>query len=256
MKVWHAFDRKSYKVLSFIGVVGSDDGHDMITAVSSLFTALWPVVRPLTVSLYMAAKQPGSSVFDKNIQVPVKSWYLYEMDPPARVDISKYTESELANQSDRRREGIPELTPQALTDWLTRAYAQQLPEGYVPILRSLDMNHARACLLQDQEPHIELAYRWGHGSCCEIYSIPVEKREDGFWVSGPIRGMTNLNHPPIAIELYTYEEFRNIDLSIQIFWSPWIEEGSAEEDLLWDCLCELEKRGWKLMDSDTVFMAW
>ncbi len=246
MKIWRAFDIESRRDWSFTRRVDSDDCHDMITAVSSLFTALWPVVRPLEVSLYMAAKQRGFSIIDKNIPVPVERWYLYEMDPPARVSQVRPIGSWDSE------EAIPELTPQALTDWLTRSHAQQLVEGYVPVLHSLHMNDTRACLLQDQEPHIELAYYWGHGSCCEIYAVPVEKREDGFWVSGPIRGLTNLSDPPIAIELWIYHDqpdyLAELALSIWIYWSPWIEAGSAEEDLLLDCLCKLEKHGWKLVD--------
>ena len=79
-------------------------------------------------------------------------------------------------------ETVPQLTPQALADWLARANTQQLVEGYVPVLHILHMYYTRARLLEYEQSSAELAW---YGS--EMYTIPVEKREDGLWVSGPMR---------------------------------------------------------------------
>lgn len=237
MKPWrYLYLDKSEERLHFIRWIESDDCHEMITAVNSVFTALWEVMRPLEVNLTIAAKQRGSSIIDKKIPVPVSSWYLYEMYFPARVELARGMDPSTYN------EGIPELTPQALTDWLTRAHAQQLPEGYVPRLTNLYVNSTRARLLQDQEPYAELTWR------CDTNAIPVEKREDGLWVSGPMQeGM--IMHPPITIELSTYQVHpdypEELLLNISVNWSPWIEAGSAEEELFLACLLELEKHGWE-----------
>ena len=224
MKIWHALDEESNERLNFIRWMESDDPHELITAANTVFTALWPVVQPLEVSLTIAAKQRGSSIIDENIPVPVSSWYLYEMYPSAHlarvrlVDPSTYSE------------GFPELTPQVLTDWLTRAHAQQLPEGYVPRLSTLYVCSTRAHLLQDQEPYAELAWRW------DINAIPVEKREDGFWVSRPMQEGI-IMYPPIKIELWTsqdHPDYPELALYISVYWSPWIEAGSAEAEAVED----------------------
>jgi hypothetical protein len=137
--------------------------------------------------------------------------------------------------SDYSEEAIPELTLQTLADWLARAHAQQLPEGYVPVLSALNMHHTRARLLEDQAPSAELAL----GS--QTYTIPVEKREDGLWVSGPIR--KKMIKAPIDITFWTL--YGRLTLDIWVYWSLWSEAGTAEAELLRACLLELEKQGWE-----------
>jgi hypothetical protein len=156
------------------------------------------------------------------------------MSPPAHVDIPKWGKSDWADPSPYSEEEIPELTLQALADWLARAHAQQLPEGYFPVLETLRTHALRARLLGYQEPYAELA--WGS----QTYTVPVEKREDRLWVSGPMRKI--IVNPPIEIELFY--DFGRLDLDIWIYWSQWIDAGSAEAELLRTCLHELEKQGW------------
>jgi hypothetical protein len=245
MKPWYYLpdsDSKSGKRLSFIRGMESDDSHELITVANTVFAALWPVVRPLSVDLTIAARQLDPPVIDKEIPVPVSNWRLYERYPPVHVTIPKWAELEWANPSYYREEEISELTPQALADWSARAHIQQLPEGYVPILGSLHMNYTRARILQDQEPYAELAWRWSQYRSWEICAVPVEKREDGFWVSGPMREGMIMN-PPIAIDLSTCEGDLKLDISVN--WSPWVEAGSEEAELLKSCLRELEKQGWE-----------
>jgi hypothetical protein len=121
-----------------------------------------------------------------------------------------------------------------LADWLERAHAQQLPEGYVPALDTLYVYYTRARLLEDQEP-IQLALG------PETYTLPLEPREDGLWVAGPMRG--TLIHPPISWKLVNTDG--RLDLEIDMGWSAWIETGSAEAELFMRCLHELEKQGWQ-----------
>jgi hypothetical protein len=128
------------------------------------------------------------------------------------------------------------LTPQALADWLARANTQQLVEGYVPVLHILHMYYTRARLLEYEQSSAELAW---YGS--KMYTIPVEKREDGLWVSGPMRD--TMIDPPIKIELVNFDGM--LGLNIYVCWSPWVETGSAEAELWRICLRELEKQGWK-----------
>ena len=97
------------------------------------------------------------------------------------------------------------------------------------------MYSARARLLEDPGPSAELVLG------PETYAIPVEKREDGLWVSGPMR--ESVTSPPIKIELDNDHGIQ--ELEITVYWSPWIETGSAEAELLRACLHELEKHGWE-----------
>ena len=231
MKLWrYLSDSKERDRLHFFSFVESDDSRELMAAATTVFTALWPVVRPLSLTLQMAAWPHDSICIDSKIPVPISYWHLYEMSPPAHVAIPGWIDP-----SKDSEEAIPELTLQALADWLARAHAQQLPEGYFSVLETLRMHASRACLLEDQEPYAELTKHQNTSV------IPVEKREDGFWVSGPVReGM--VIHPPIEIELFY--DYGRLDLEISVYWSPWIEAGFAEAELLKSCLQELEKDGW------------
>jgi hypothetical protein len=78
--------------------------------------------------------------------------------------------------------------------------------------------------------------------------VPVEKREDGLWVSGP--WWESVSDPPIEIELCHTDCLNDADceqqiLTITINWSPWVEAGWAEAELFKNCLHELEKHGWE-----------
>jgi hypothetical protein len=235
MKSWHYLpDSKERERLHFFRFVEGDDACELMAAANTIFPALWPVARPLSVTLLIVArscKQPFNILYIPSL---VRTWHLREVEVPAHVAVTALVKA--SGPSQHSEEAKHGLTPQALTDWLARAHAQQLPEGYVPILDRLCMDCTRARLLQDREPYAELA------SGMVTYAVPVEKREDGFWVSGPMREGKVLD-PPIEVELVSDQGVQN--LYISVYWSPWIEAGSAEAELLKSCLQELEKQGWE-----------
>jgi hypothetical protein len=237
MKMWHYLPDALEDRLSFVRFVESEvDFNEPIAIANTIFTVLWPVMQPLSVTLEMAARPREFPFIERDIPVPVRSWHLLGMGVPAHIAIAKWAEWERIDPSEYSEETIPELTPQALADWLARAHAQQLTEGYIPVLDTLEIHYTRARLLENQEPYAELA--WGS----ETYAVPVEKREDGLWVSGPIR-KTMINHPPIEISLVNFHG--RLGLRIAVYWSPWFEVGSAEAGLLRTCLLELENQGWE-----------
>ena len=207
------------------------DFNEPIAIANTIFTALWPVVQPLSVTIEMAARSREFPFIEYKIPIPVSTWHLCEIDIPAHISVSAWVER-LDSHSE---EAVPQLTPQALADWLARANAQQLVDGYVPVLHILHMYYTRVRLLEYEQPYAELA--WGS----EMYTIPVEKRKDGLWVSGPMRD--TMIDPPIKIELVNFHG--RLGLDIYVCWSPWVETGSAEAELLRTCLRELEKQGWK-----------
>ena len=99
------------------------------------------------------------------------------------------------------------------------------------------MHTTRARLLEDQGPYVELVWEGALGT----FFIPVEKRENGFWVSGPMRD--TLAKAPIDITFWRL--YGRLTLDIWVYWSLWSEAGAAEAELLRTCLLELEKQGWK-----------
>jgi hypothetical protein len=230
MKIWKNLPSQE-KYWYFVRFLESEvNFHEqLMDATSGVFTALWPVVQPLSVTLEMAGSR--DLPFLEHVPVPVSTWHLREVEVPAHVPVNARVEV-LGKHSE---EAVPELTPQVLADWLARAHAQQLPEGSVPVLYALHVYYTRARLLEYQEPCAELAFG------PQTYTLPVEQRKDGLWVAGPMR-RTMIN-PPIRWKLVN--DSGRLDLEIEIGWSAWVETGSAEAELWLTCLQELEKQGWK-----------
>ena len=235
MKKWHyltdAFEVSRSHLARFIE--GDDvSSSELVAAANAVFGALWPVVRPLSVSMKMAAWEQGFFWIDPKVPVPISYWHLREMHPLTCVVMPEWIDPHKDCE-----EAIPELTLQALADWLACAHAQQLPEGYFPVLETLNVHASRVRLLEDPGPYAELVY---YGP--QAHSIPIEKREDGLWVSGPRQGMGR--NPPIEIEL-CYVIGGRLHLDVTVYWSPWFEAEFAEAELLKTCLRELEKQGWE-----------
>ncbi len=235
MKIWRYLPDALEDCLSFVRFVKSEvDFNELIAVANAVFAAVWPVVRPLSVTVEMAARSPREfPCIENEIPVPIRDWHLCEASIPDYI-VAPWTQSFWQNKPGKKE--VPELTLPALADWLARAHAQQLPEGYVPVLHTLEMHSARARLLEYPKPYAELA--WGS----QTYTIPVEKREDELWVSGPMR-KAMIKHPPIEITLTNFHG--RLGLYIPVYWSPWIETGSKEAELLRSCLHELEKQGWE-----------
>ena len=219
--------------MRFVRVVESVNFNGPMAAANAVFTALWPVARPLTVYLTIVARLHDFSFIIYKVPVPVSEWILREMYLPNHVAIPSWVACFKPNEPGE--EEVPELTLPALADWLTCAHAQQLPEGYIPVLHTLEVRCTRARLLEYQKPYGELALG------PQTYTIPVEKRDNGLWVSGPTPEA--MGNAPIEISLENVDGRLGLDISV--YWSPWIEKGSGEAELLRICLHELEKQGWE-----------
>jgi hypothetical protein len=231
MKIWKNLRSRS-QYWSFVRFLESEvNFHEqMMDALNGVFTALWPVVQPLSVTLEMAALREFPFL-ELDIPLPVSTWHLREVEIPAHVPVNAYVKV----PGKHSEETTPELTLQVLADWLACAHAQQLPEGYVPAFYVLHVYYTRARLLEYEKPCAELAFG------PKTYTLPVEQRKDGLWVAGPMRG--TIINPPIRWDLVNNDG--RLGLEISIGWSPWVETGSAEAELLITCLHELEKQGWE-----------
>ncbi len=234
MKVWHNLPAPGKCWLFVRSAESKFDANGPMIAANTVITALWPVVQPLSVTLELAARSPNRRLHELYIPGVVFTWHLREEEIPAHVAVTALFKA--TNPSQHSEETRRKLTPQALADWLARAHAQQLPEEYHALaLDRLRMPFTRARLLECQEPSAELVYG------PQTYAIPVEKHEDGLWVSGPMP--YTIIDAPIKVHMVNWDG--RLELRICVHWSPWVETGSAEARLLRTCLHELEKQGWE-----------
>ena len=234
MKVWQSLPVPGKCWLFVRSEEGKFDANGPMRAANTAIAALWPVVQPLSVTLELAARSPNRRLDELYIPGVVFSWHLREEEIPAHMAVTAVFKA--TNPSQHSEETRRKLTPQVLADWLAHAHAQQLPEEYQTlVLDRLRMYFTRARLLECQEPSAELVYG------PQTYALPVEKHEDGLWVSGPMP--YTIIDAPIKVHMVNWDG--RLGLRIFVGWSPWIEAGSAEAELLKTCLHELEKHGWE-----------
>jgi hypothetical protein len=224
-KCWH-----------FFHIVESEVAYnEPIEATLAACSAVWPIMRPLSVTLHMAARSRELPYIELAIQVPATTWHLRELDIPGHVPVAARIQGR-----GHREQAVGELTLEELSLWIASAHDQQLPDGYVPVLYGLEMHYMRARVID--LPDRLATLRYGP----EQYTVPVERRADGLWVSGPIRDtMTN---PPIKLNVENNDS--QLLLDICAGWSPWIEARSPEAALLQSCLHDLVSHGWDDASSE------
>src|SRR5689334_22718715 len=64
-----------------------DDFNEPIALANTVFTALWPVVQPLSVTIEMEARSREFPVIEYEIPLPVSTWHLREVDVPAHIAV-------------------------------------------------------------------------------------------------------------------------------------------------------------------------
>ena len=106
------------------------DFNEPIAIANTVLATLWPVVQPISVTLEMEARLREFPFIEYEIPVPISTWHLRDMEAPAHVTCYAWVKA-LGGHSE---EAVPQLTQQALADWLACAHKQQLVEGYVPVL--------------------------------------------------------------------------------------------------------------------------
>src|SRR5690242_17722991 len=89
MKVWKHLPSQS-QYWNFVRLIESEVNfyEQMMDAINGVFTALWPVVQPLSVTLQMAAMSRELLALEFDIPVPVSTWHLREVEVPAHVPVN------------------------------------------------------------------------------------------------------------------------------------------------------------------------
>lgn len=214
----------------FIRIVASEtDFREPAAVALAACTALWPVVQPLSVTVEMAARTREWPYIELDIALPASTWHLREVNVPAHVAVAARVQG-----SGHREETTPALTLARLEQLLTQAGAQELVEGYAPVLYSLALHYTRARVVDEQATMAEVTYG------PETYAIPIERRVDGLWVAGPIRDA--MFNPPIKVMLENNDG--RLALTVCAGWSPWVTAGLAEATLFATCLQALVRQGW------------
>lgn len=138
-----------------------------------------------------------------------------------------------------------ELSPAAIREWLYQIINSQKdpsPE-HMLVLEGLTVRCSRARLIEEERWDGKEAFplRTRGGS---IHMIPLERRKDGLWVSGPTTDSWT-RHPALTFDYYLNSDYPGeMECSLGIAWSWWYDPGYAERDCVEQMGKQLVEKGW------------
>jgi hypothetical protein len=141
---------------------------------------------------------------------------------------------------DQRMETVDELSSVTVQKWLSGLLEQGCPGGDVVCWSELGVRATRVRLpphfdrLRDNTLHVRL--RGGRAD------YPVERDEDGLWVSGP-RRPTTLNAP---LEIRVKNEAGLLTFALSIYWSVWADKHGPGREMIDTALARMRDREWSL----------
>jgi hypothetical protein len=197
--------------------------------------ALWPVVQPLAVDLWLACADPGTPYLRPDAEPKQPSWHLREESPTVEVESRAGDAPQITV--------VPSLTLAALNHWVRQALNQPSSDCQVTF-EKLSISFARARLPNDSaledDDYFPLKDYTG------VRRVPVERRHDGLWVTGPRPGL--LLYPPLFYGFAT--EWGWLLANIWTTWSPiWTVPGSELES----ALRQMVAQGWQPYDLPSDF---
>jgi hypothetical protein len=175
-------------------------------AIVALFRTLWPVVRPLGVDVVTSAG----------------NWHLRGADAPVAVGPRLGIGVEA--------EEVPALEPDALAGLLARVDGE---------LETVAVFHTRARRAAG-DGELEL-YDGEY-----LFRVPVERRADGAWVSGPFGDV------PAPMTLTVHRQWDELTLRVAVNWSLWSVPDAPEHAELTRSLRALLDAGWRRTQVDDL----
>lgn len=172
------------------------------STVAHALEILQPVVRPLALEITFGAMDPETFAVG-----PVTSRRIASRELPAGVAC----QSALARPAEL--ETVDTITPEILTRVLT------------PPSPGWDFSTIRVLVTAARSDAIELQI-----DRMPSRSIPILEADDGRWVVGPIDAPGDRLSPPIG--LLWQQEWGDVQLTVQSFWSLWGQSGSSEHAVL------------------------
>lgn len=210
-------------------------GDDAAGAVLGAVEALWPVVRPLAVDLWLACADPGTPYLHPEMEPEQPRWHLREEPSPVEIESGAGDDPQVTL--------VPSLTLPVIKDWMRQAMSQSSGDCQVAF-EKLEVSYTRTRLPEgtalEEDGYFLLNDYTG------AQRIPVERRADGQWVVGPLPGL--LLYPPLFYQIVN--DWGHLLASIWMTWSGlWTAPGSELES----ALRRMVARGWRPSDVPSHF---
>ena len=196
----------------------------------NVFEKLSLIVQPLSLTFDMAYCSADLPFLKKHIFPPKATWHIREAILPKNIEV----------HARFKQEGHQEITVKEISVPILKHYLQeahdQVQESYLPTLNSAEMFYTRARILTCESDEITLKHY------SETYTLPIESRLDGYWISGPLKDVPI--NPPIKVEFLNNNG--RLEILIAIGWSLWADPSTQEARMLKGVLQELESCGWSI----------
>lgn len=200
-----------------------------------------PVFQPITLNVHLTGYERAIFPEIEKCLNPTRPYFqLRERDSPPWVDKGEI-------DPDVEITYVEELSPQTTREWLQKiiAFQEDPSPRHVLVINSLVIRCARAKLLDEARWEGEEAFpllTWGE----EIHLVPLERRRDGLWVSGPSVNSW-IQYPALSISYYNSSDYVGaVKCFVNIMWSWWRKQGHAEHDALEQTFKKLANKGWLL----------
>ena len=239
LKPCQYYDNLYYVTLSYEFERDEIRIQSMAEKLLELLEALSPLMRPITLDVYLDGLE-RAMFSDESLQPPRPYFRLEEKQTQPWIEKSK-PDPEIETTY------VEELTSPTIRAWLSEIIAQgqdPSPE-YILVINGLHVRCARTKVL-DAEKWKEKRMFPLEDWLRESHAVPLEKREDGLWVSGPTTDPWVM-YPALSLNGYGYSYYPGgFMCDLPIMWSWWYERGHAEHAALEQILRELVQKGWRL----------
>lgn len=203
---------------------------------------LSPFFRPLCVNLVLEGFPRNDLMMSQskeNLYPPNPAFQLREKHIPSWVKPDVL-------ESDRETTLVDEITADALIKWLRHVVSSREDPSaeHILVIAGLYVNCSRTRLLDEKRWEGKDKFPLAMVRDGSVHTVPIEKRKDGLWVSGPILD-SDIAYPALTIHCYT--EFAwQIQYEMICMWSWWYMRGSKEHMAFQQALRNLKDKGWEL----------
>jgi hypothetical protein len=212
---------------------GADERTTAAEAVSALFSFTGSWLEPLAIALRVSYYDPEIFSAGEYLvpNIPKPFHFLARERRPEGVTIEPMYLRSIESHA-------PSLIKDTVQSWMDGALAQPWSDGtrFVTSLRELDVRASTVLLPPGWTDGDQLSLECYAGTV----RIPLERRGDNAWVAAP--SMRYGLDQPVVIKLENCDGW--LRFSIDIYWSPWVEELDRPESPLAKAIGRLAARGW------------
>jgi hypothetical protein len=202
------------------------------------------LVQPLSAELELGCRYIISDWRDLDIDPQYRFWFIRQSSVPETIFIKPFF-SEKAQTSE-----ISELTREALTTWIEKAFEQQCPcsDTHVLAWNELRVAATQARIydekkLEGRDKLLVDVFKVG------VVELPLERRDGKLWLYSPNRVL--YGEPSIVYSI-TSSEF-GLQLKINVHLSWWTKENSEDNQAFQETVMRLIHKGWTLKYSSASF---